>query len=38
MNAKTLVIRFIFGWLVGWLLNRHHTSLGDLLRWSEEAV
>ncbi|MEW6230860.1 MAG: hypothetical protein AB1566_00935 [Chloroflexota bacterium] len=36
--VETASSNFIFGWLVGWLLNRHHTSLGDLLRWSEEAV
>lgn len=26
---------FIFGWLVGWLLCRHHWSLRDLFGWSE---
>ncbi|WP_202319024.1 hypothetical protein [Archaeoglobus neptunius] len=28
---------FIFGWIVVWLLNRHHGSLRELLRWSEET-
>ncbi len=28
---------FIFGWLVVWLLNRHHYSLGELFQWSKET-
>jgi len=26
---------FIFGWVVGWLLSRHHSSVRDLFRWAE---
>jgi hypothetical protein len=26
---------FLFGWIVVWLLNRHHGSLRELFRWSE---
>lgn len=32
---ETVLSNFIFGWLVGWLLNRHHSSLRDLFKWSE---
>ena len=33
--VETLPSNFIFGWLVGWLLNRHHSSLRALFQWSE---
>ncbi len=26
---------FLFGWIVVWLLNRHHGSLHELFQWSE---
>ena len=26
---------FLFGWIVAWLLNRHHGCLRELFRWSE---
>jgi len=26
---------FLFGWIVVWLLNRHHGSLRELFQWSE---
>ncbi|GBD94833.1 hypothetical protein BMS3Abin05_02449 [bacterium BMS3Abin05] len=28
---------FLFGWIVVWLLNRHHGSLFELFRWSEKT-
>jgi hypothetical protein len=31
--VETASSNFIFGWLVVWLLNRHHTSLGELFQW-----
>lgn len=31
--AETASSNFIFGWLVVWLLNRHHSSLRELLQW-----
>lgn len=33
--VETVSSDFIFGWLVGWLLSRHHSSLRDLFQWSE---
>lgn len=32
---ETVPENLIFGWLVGWLLSRHHLSLRDLFRFSE---
>jgi len=32
--VETVSSNFIFGWLVGWLLNRHHSSLRVLFQWS----
>jgi len=34
---ETASSNFIFGWLVVWLLNRHHASLRELFQWSEET-
>jgi hypothetical protein len=31
---ETVPENLIFGWLVGWLLSRHHSSLRDLLQFS----
>lgn len=28
---------FLFGWVVVWLLNRHHGSLHELFKWSERT-
>jgi len=28
---------FLFGWVVVWLLNRHHGSLPELSKWSERT-
>lgn len=33
--VETVSSNLIFGWLVGWLLSRHHSSLRDLFQWSE---
>lgn len=30
---ETAPSNFIFGWLVVWLLNRHHSSLRELFQW-----
>lgn len=32
--VETVLSNFIFGWLVSWLLNRHHSSLRSLFQWS----
>lgn len=29
--VETAISNFMFGWLVGWILSRHHSSLLDLL-------
>lgn len=34
---ETATENFIFGWLVVWLLNRHHSSLRELFQWSERT-
>jgi len=34
--VEVLSSNFLFGWIVVWLLNRHHGSLRELFRWSEE--
>lgn len=34
--VEILSSNFLFGWIVVWLLNRHHGSLRELFRWSEE--
>jgi len=33
--VEVLSSNFIFGWIVVWLLNRHHGSLRELFQWSE---
>jgi hypothetical protein len=33
--VEILSSNFLFGWIVVWLLNRHHGSLRDLFQWSE---
>jgi len=33
--VETASSNFIFGWVVVWLVNRHHASLRELFRWSE---
>lgn len=29
---------FLFGWIVVWLLNRHHGSLREIFQWSEREL
>lgn len=36
--VETAVSNFIFGWLVGWLLSRHHSSVRDLFTWKPERM
>ena len=35
--VETASSNFIFGWLVGWLLSQHHSSLHDLLGLAKVA-
>lgn len=34
---ETSTENFIFGWLVVWLLNRHHASFRELFQWSKRT-
>jgi hypothetical protein len=34
---ETTPSNFIFGWVLVWLINRHHSSLGELFQWSKET-
>jgi len=36
--VEVTLSNFVFGWIVGWILHRHHGSLRELLRFSKRTA